>query len=177
MFYCTQNQQYIQEGTAFEVNGVQYPSNWLNLSTPEEKASLGLEEVVATNQPQNQTYYWVSETLNGAELTYTNTPKDLTSVKSTAINQVNQTAYSILLPTDWMVVKAVETSTTVAPSWNSWRQSIRTTATSTVNSIEGATDVDGVATIMGSIVWAKDPDQVALEAEQAVEPVVEAPAV
>lgn len=177
MFYCTQNQQYIQEGTAFEVNGVQYPSNWLNLSTPEEKASLGLEEVVATNQPQNQTYYWVSETLNGAELTYTNTPKDLTSVKSTAINQVNQTAYSILLPTDWMVVKAVETSTTVAPSWNSWRQSIRTTATSTVNSIEGATDVDGVATIMGSIVWAKDPDQVALEAAQAAEPVVEAPAV
>ncbi len=172
MFYCTQNQQYIQEGNAFEVNGTQYPANWLNLSTPEEKASLGLEEVVATNQPQNQTYYWVSETLNGPELTYVNTPKDLTSVKSTAINQVNQTAYSILLPTDWMVVKAVETSTTVAPSWNSWRQSIRTTATSTVSSIEGATDVDAVATIMGSIVWAKDPDQVALEATQATEEVV-----
>jgi len=173
MFYCTQNQQYIQEGTAFEVNGVQYPANWLNLSTSEQKAELGLEEVIATNSPANQTYYWVSETLNQATLTYTNTPKDLTSVKSTAIAQVNSTAYSILLPTDWMVVKAVETSTTVAPSWNSWRQSIRTTATATVSSIEGATDVDGVATIMGSIVWAKDPDQVALEAAQAVEPVVE----
>ena len=112
--------------------------------------------------------------LSGPSLTYTNTPKDLTSVKSTAINQVNATAYSILLPTDWMVVKAVETSTTVAPAWNSWRQSIRTTATATVSSIEGATDVDGVATIMGSIVWAKDPNQVALEeaqlAQQAVEP-------
>ena len=125
--------------------------SWLNLSTPEEKAALGLEEVVATNTPANQTYYWVSETLSGATLTYTNTPKDLTSVKSTAINQVNATAYSILLPTDWMVVKAVETSTTVAPSWNSWRQSIRTTATATVSSIEGATDVDAVAAIMGSI--------------------------
>ena len=172
MFYCTTTQQYIQEGTAFEVNGVQYPANWLNLSTPEEKASLGLEEVVATNQPQNQTYYWVSEQLNGPELTYVNTPKDLTSVKSTAISQVNSTAYSILFPTDWMVVKAVETSTTVAPSWNSWRQSIRTTATATVSSIEGATDVDAVATIMGSIVWAKDPDQVALEAAQVAEEVV-----
>lgn len=172
MFYCTQNQQYIQEGTAFEVNGVQYPANWLNLSSPEQKAELGLEEVVATNSPANDTYYWVSQTLNGPTLTYTNTPKDLTQVKSTAINQVNSTAYSILLPTDWMVVKAVETSTTVAPSWNSWRQSIRTTATSTVSSIEGATDVDGVATIMGSIVWAKDPDQVALEAAQVTEEVV-----
>lgn len=179
MFYCTQNQQYIQEGTAFEVNGVQYPQNWLNLSTPEQKAELGLEEVVATNSPANDTYYWVSQTLNGPTLTYTNTPKDLTQVKSTAINQVNSTAYSILLPTDWMVVKAVETSTTVAPSWNSWRQSIRTTATSTVSAIEGATDVDGVATIMGAINWPKNPDQVALEAaqtvEQADEPVAETP--
>jgi hypothetical protein len=171
MFYSTTTGQYIQEGTAFELNDIFYPANWLNLSTPEEKTALGLEEVIATNSPANQTYYWVSETLSGPSLTYTNTPKDLTSVKSTAINQVNSTAYSILLPTDWMVVKAVETSTTVAPSWNSWRQSIRTTATSTVNSIEGATDVDGVATIMGSIVWAKDPDQVALEAAQTVEDV------
>ena len=173
MFYCTQNQQYIQEGTAFEVNGVQYPSNWLNLSTPEEKASLGLEEVVATNQPQNQVYYWVSETLDGPSLTYTNTPKDLVSVKTTALSQINATAYSILLPTDWMVVKAVETSTTVSPSWNSWRQSIRTTALNATNAVEGAADVDAVATVMGSIVWPKDPDQVALEAAQAVETPVE----
>ena len=176
MFYSTTTQQYIQEGTPFEIDGVQYPSNWLNLSTPEEKQALGLEEVVATNQPQNQTYYWVSESLNGAELTYTNTPKDLTTVKSTAISQVNSTAYSILFPTDWMVVKAFETSTPVAPSWNSWRQSIRTTATATVSSIEGAVDVDAVATIMGSIVWAKDPDQVLAEeaqlAQETVEPTV-----
>ena len=169
MFYSTTTNSYIQEGTPFEINGVQYPSNWLNLSTPEEKAELGLEEVVATNQPANQTYYWVSETLDKATLTYTNTPKDLTGVKSNAISQVNATAYSILLPTDWMVVKAFETSTAIAPSWNSWRQSIRNTATTTVNAVEGASDVDAVATIMGSIVWAKDPDQVALEAEQAVE--------
>ncbi len=169
MFYCTQNQQYIQEGTAFEVNGVQYPANWLNLSTPEQKAELGLEEVIATNSPANQTYYWVSETLSGPTLTYTNTPKDLTQVKSTAIDQVNQTAYSILLPTDWMVVKAVETSTKTPAAWDSYRQSVRTTASSTVSAIEGATDVDGVATIMSAINWPKDPDQVAMEEAQAVE--------
>jgi hypothetical protein len=169
MFYCTTTQQYIQEGTAFEINGVQYPQNWLNLSTPEEKVELGLEEVVATNTPANDQYYWVSQTLNGPSLTYTNTPKDLTTVKSNAIAQVNQSAYSILLPSDWMVVKAVETSTTVAPAWNTWRQSIRTTATTAVSSIEGAVDVDGVASVMGAIVWAKNPDQVALEAAQAAQ--------
>lgn len=175
MFYCTQNQSYIQEGTAFEINGTQYPANYLNLSTPEQKAELGLEEVVATNSPANDTYYWVSQTLSGPTLTYTNTPKDLTQVKSTAIAQVNQTAYSILLPTDWMVVKAVETSTKVAAGWDSYRQSVRATATSTVSSIEGAVDVDAVAAVMGAIVWPKNPDQVALEAAQVTEEVVETP--
>jgi hypothetical protein len=169
MFYCTTTQQYIQEGTAFEINGVQYPQNWLNLSTPEEKTALGLEEVIATNSPANDTYYWVSSTLSEATLTYTNTPKDLTTVKTTAIAQVNQTAYSILLPSDWMVVKAVETSTKVATGWDSYRQSVRTTAASTVSGIEGATDVDGVATVMGALVWPKNPDQVALEATQVTE--------
>jgi hypothetical protein len=169
MFYCTQNQQYIQEGTAFEVNGVQYPANWLNLSTPEEKTALGLEEVIATNSPANDTYYWVSSTLDQATLTYTNTPKDLTTVKTTAIAQVNASAYSILLPSDWMVVKAVETSTKTPVAWDTYRQSVRTTATSTVNGIEGATDVDGVEAIMGAIVWPKNPDQVALEATQVTE--------
>lgn len=172
MFYSTTTNSYIQEGTPFEINGVQYPANWLNLSTPEEKSSLGLEEVVATNQPQNQTYYWVSETLDGASLTYTNTPKDLVSVKTTALSQINATAYSILLPTDWMVVKAFETSTLINPAWNSWRQSIRTTALNATNAVEGASNVDAVATVMSSIIWPKNPDQVALEATQAVETTV-----
>jgi hypothetical protein len=172
MFYCTQTQQYIQEGTPFEINGVQYPANWLNLSTPEEKAEVGLEEVIATNQPANQTYYWVSETLTGADLTYTNTPKDLLSVKTVALNQINATAYSILLPTDWMVVKSVETSTPINASWNTWRQSIRNTALNATNAVESAADVDAVAAAM-VITWPKDPNQVALEAAQAAEEVVE----
>ena len=169
MFYNAQYNQYIQEGTQFTLGDVTYPPQWLNQSTPEQKAAIGLVEVVATNSPADQTYYWVSETLNGAELTYTNTPKDLTSVKTNAVNQVNSTAYSILFPTDWMVVKAFETSTAVPTAWNSWRQSIRNTATTTVNAVEGAADVDAVATVMFSIAWPKDPDQVLAEEAQAAQ--------
>ena len=169
MFYNAQYNQYVTEGTQFTLGDVTYPPQWLNQSTPEQKAAIGLVEVVATNSPADQTYYWVSETLNGPELTYTNTPKDLTSVKTNAVNQVNSTAYSILFPTDWMVVKAFETSTAVPTAWNSWRQSIRNTSTTTVNAIEGATDVDAVATVMSSIAWPKDPDQVLAEEAQAAQ--------
>ena len=129
MFYSTTDGQYINEGQAFTINGIQYSSNWLNLSTPEEKLAIGLEEVIATNSPDNDTYYWVTSTLNKASLTYTNTPKDLAQVKTTAVSQVNATAYSILLPSDWMAVKAFETSTPIDPTWNVWRATITYTNT------------------------------------------------
>jgi hypothetical protein len=158
MFYKSPN-QYIQEGNAFEIDGIQYPANWLNLSTPEEKLAIGLEEVIATNQPANQTYYWVSETLNGASLTYTNTPKDLEPCKANAVNQTNATAYSILLPTDWMVVKAFETSTTIPQAWNTWRQTIRTQAQTYITSVNACNTIEQLASLP-NVDWAHDPDYV-----------------
>lgn len=176
MFAIVQNGQImllVQAGVPFTWDGIDYPANWCNLSSPEDKAAIGMVDVVYGSQPSD-TYYWVTAdapvynaTANQVDINYTATPKDLTSVKTNAINQVNSTAYSLLLPTDWMVVKAVETSTSVAPAWNSWRQSVRNTATNTVNAVEGAVDVDAVAAVMSSIAWPKSPDQVAAEAAQA----------
>lgn len=160
----------VQAGTPFTWDGVDYPANWCNLSSPEDKAAIGMVDVVYGTQPNDQ-YYWVTEDApvynaqtNQVDIDFTSTPKDLTGVKTNAINQINSTAYSILLPTDWMVVKAVETSTTVSPAWNSWRQSIRTTASSAVSSVEGATNVDEVAAVISNINWPKDPNQLAAEA-------------
>lgn len=158
MFYCTTDGQYINEGTQFTIDGVTYPSGWLNQSTPEQKAALGLEEVVATNEPYNPVYYWTGETLEGATLTYTGTAKDLADVQKQAVANVNQTAYTLLLPSDWMVVKAVETSTPVDITWNTWRASIRTTAANAVTAINACTNVDEVAALV--IVWANDPNYV-----------------
>jgi hypothetical protein len=166
MFYSTTNGQYINEGQAFTIGDVQYPNNWLNLSTPEEKLAIGLEEVIATNQPANDQYYWVSSTLDKATLTYTNTPKNLTDVKANAFNQINNIAYTLLQPSDWMVVKSVETSTPMNPDWNTYRANVRATADQNRTAVTSAIDVDAVATIMGSIVWPKSPSQVALQAAQ-----------
>jgi hypothetical protein len=155
----------VQPGVAFEWDDVFYPSNWCNLSTPEEKAAIGMVDVVY-GQQANSTYYWVSQDepvynaeTNQVDINFTSTPKDLAGVKSNSVSQINSTAYSILLPTDWMVVKAIETSTTVPAAWNTWRESIRTTAQTAINAINAATDVAGVETIMQNLIWPKDPDQ------------------
>lgn len=158
MFYATKQNKYIQEGTAFELDGVQYPAVWLNQATAEQKAALGLEEVIATNAPADSRYYWVSETLNGAELTYTNTPKDLDELKKNSVSQLNATAYSLLLPSDWMVIRAAE-GTPIAADWTAYRSAVRTAANTARDQIDMAFDIDSLIAA-SNVDWPKDPNYV-----------------
>ena len=167
MWYSKNDGQYIQEGQQFVIDGVTYPAQWLNQSTAEQKAAIGLEEVVATNSPASDKYYWVSQNLKGATLTYVNTPKDLDACKVNDVAQANATAYSILLPSDYMAGKAFETGTTIPEAWATWRESVRQTARNAVSSINAATSVEELEAI--SIDWPHDPDYV----EPVVEPIEE----
>lgn len=160
MWYREQSNQYINDGTQFVIDGVTYPSAWLNQASLEQKTALGLAEVVATNSPYDPKYYWTGEQLNGATLTYTGTAKDLAEVKNNAITDIRATAYSLLLPTDWMVVKAFETSTPMNADWSAWRASIRQTTNNAVTAIESASNVEEVKSVVQSIVWANDPSGV-----------------
>ena len=172
MFYRQASNQYINEGAQFTIDGITYPSSWLNHATPEQKQALGLAEVIATNSPFDPKYYWTGETLDGASLTYTGTPKDLADVQKQAIAQVDATAYSILLPSDYMAGKAFETGTTVPTEWADWRESIRATARAAIADITAAQDVDTIAAL--TITWPNDPDYVEpVQTEEAdLEPVV-----
>jgi hypothetical protein len=156
-------EQLIPDGSQFTVNGVEYPSNWVNLSTPEEKAAIGMVDVVYGPAPSD-TYYWVSQEApvynagtNQVDINFTATPKDLDPLKNSLIADTNNTAYTILLPSDWMVVKAIETSTTVDPAWNAWRQEIRDQAAAQVAKITACTDVAQLAALP-PVAWAPDPD-------------------
>jgi len=151
----------VQAGTAFEWDNIQYPQNWCNLSTPEEKAAIGMVDVVYGAYP-NDTYYWVSQDApvyadGVVAINYTATPKDLFECQNQAVIAVQQQAYSILLPTDWMVVKAVETGGTVAPAWNTWRQEIRAQSNAQIDAISACTTVDELAALP-SVEWGHDPN-------------------
>jgi hypothetical protein len=58
-----------------------------------------------------------------------------------------------------MVVKAVETSGTVDPAWNTWRQEIRDQAAAQVAAITACTTVDELAALP-PVDWAHDPNYV-----------------
>jgi hypothetical protein len=157
MFYHQVTNQYINEGQPFEIDGTSYPANWLNCATPEQKAALGLVEVTDSNQPEDDRFYWVSATLNGAVCTYTNTPKDLAGLKTQWTAQIRATAYSMLLPSDWMVVKATETQTPVPADWNTYRAAVRTACANAVTAILAATDVPALQVAV-QVAWPKDPN-------------------
>lgn len=162
----SQNQfvKFLPEGTPFDLNGTQYPQNWLNLSTPQEKAKLGIVDVVY-GQRADDKYYWVSEdapVVDGGvvKVNYTATPKDLAECLKQALSAVNAQAYSLLLPSDWMVVKAIESSSNVPTVWSAWRQEIRDQAANQVTAINACTTVDELAALP-SVEWAHDPNYVA----------------
>lgn len=156
--------QLIPSGQQFTIGDIQYPSNWYQLATQEERASLGAVDVVYGNRPDDR-YYWVTESApviaNGVvEINYTSTAKDLEGLKKDAISQVNQTAFSLLAPSDYMSIKALETNTTMPDTWKTWRESIRTSALNAKTAINASTDVDSLITA-STVTWAHDPDYVA----------------
>lgn len=160
MFYHAASSQYIQDGAPFTVNGTSYPAGWLNATSAEEKAAVGLVEVTVVGQREDDRFYWVSESLADGVQTYTNTPKDLDALKTQWVKQINQTAYSLLLSSDWMVVKALETSTTVAAAWTTYRAAVRTAAATAVAAIDASADVPALQAAV-QVTWPNDPNYVA----------------
>ena len=68
----------------------------------------------------------------------------LKTIKKTMID--NQCA-QVLAPSDWMVVKATETETTMDSGWKTWRASVRTKCNSMQTQIDNAADVDALAAL------------------------------
>ncbi len=157
MYYVPSTNQYLREGVAFELNAVQYPANWLALASADEKAALGLQEVIATGPRPDDRYYWVTEQLQGATLSYVATPKDLTALKTQCTATVKQCAYSLLLPTDYMAVRAVESGLPMPEEWKTWRGNVRACASSATTAVENAATVERLMQIMAEITWPTDP--------------------
>lgn len=161
MFYNKEHNQYVTEGTAFTLGDVQYPANWLNNATLEEKAAIGLQEVVIENQPADERFYWVSETLEAATLTYVNTPKDLDALKSSWKDQVNNIVYTTLLPSDYMPARAFETGEPMDEAWKTYRAEVRAYAVTTKAAIDASATVDDLAAVVTDMQWPNDPNYVA----------------
>ena len=155
------NGQPLSPDAPFIHDEVQYPANWLRLSTAEEKEAIGITEVVDHPRPDDR-YYWVTANPDG---TFTSTPKDLTQLKDNAVSQIDAAAHSLLLPSDYMVVKAAETGEVMDPVWKTWRAQIRSEAKAAKASIAASVDIQSLTESV-NVTWTLDPVNAALVIQQ-----------
>ena len=147
----------LQLDTPFEANGTSYPSNWIRLATPEERAAIGITEVV--EQPRlDDRFYWVSgPNLDGS---WTAIPKDLAGLKTTWTAQFRQTAYALLAPSDWLVVRKQENNTPIPADWITYREAVRTTCALAITDMEATTEIEAFITAVTTVQWPKDPNSI-----------------
>jgi hypothetical protein len=122
-------------GQAFEFNGTQYPADWLEKTSLEEKQAIGITE---EPDPEwfDERYYWG-----------VNNPKDLDMLKEVAITNVKSSAASLLQPTDWKIIRSSETGDRVNLALLNARANIRTKSNEFEDSINACTTVEELAAL------------------------------
>ena len=122
----------------WEHNDVQYPANWLRLSSSQDRAELGI--TWGDNAPAyDQKFYW------GYDADGNLIPKTYVDLQANWVAQTKHTANTLLAPSDWRVIKAKESGKTMNAGWKTWRQTIRTECGTKVTAIEDCAKIGDVS--------------------------------
>ena len=136
---------------AFSHNDIQYPANWLRLSTADEKTALGITEV-ADAPTYDSRFYWgdgtaralddKTETVDGEEIT-------TLGVKSVLKAKEKEVAGSLLARYDWYVVRKAEKSTAIPTAITTYRDAVRTACNTRETEIDNCADTAALVTLYG----------------------------
>jgi hypothetical protein len=141
-------------GEAFTVGDTQYPGNWLSLVTREERAAIGITEIVEQPRPDDR-YYWVTENDDGS---FSTAPKDLAELKKIEIANIKLNAAALLAPSDWRAVRAFENGVAMDPAWTAYRAAVRKASSDAEAAVQAA-DFDALIKL-SAVVFPHDPDYV-----------------
>ena len=143
---------------AFSHNDIQYPANWLRLSTAEEKTAIGITEV-ADAPTYDSRFYWgdgTAKTLtdknevdkNGDPVLDENGDQVVTlGVKSILKAQEKNIAGSLLAKYDWYVVRKSEKSTAIPTAITTYRDGVRTACDTREKEIDACSDTSALVTL------------------------------
>ena len=146
---------------AFSHNDINYPANWLRLSTADEKTALGITEV-ADDPVYDSRFYWGDGTAKALD---DEDAKDsdgkliknedgsqmvIQGVKSVLKAQEKEIAKSLLNQYDWQVVRKAEKGTAIDSAVTTYRDAIRTAYTTRKTEITNCADTAALVTLYGS---------------------------
>ena len=154
----------------FSVGNVNYPANWLRLSTAEEKTALGITEVADDPVYDYRFYYGdgTAKTLDDVNATYDEDAKDGSykkgdlmkdengnqivnlGVKSVLKAQEKNTAGSLLARYDWYDVRKAEKDVAIPTAITTYRDAVRTACNTRETEIDACADTAALVTLYGA---------------------------
>ena len=174
----------LSEGTAFkDAEGNHYPQNWLNLSTEEEKAAVGITWV-ADPTPVDSRFYWDTDLPkaledklevkedgtplykqvydktadNGKGAMVDTTEQVVTKgLKTQYVAQVKDTAGKLLNTTDWYVIRKAERNVEVPSEVALKRTQVVAEANRLEVDIQASTTVEALKEVLNAQNWNEVP--------------------
>lgn len=134
-------------------------------ATPQQLADAGFYLMVVEPEPEYDPSLVSIEQEQGIVGTnYVVSYRLVPFATSTYVNSVKTQAYSILQPTDWLVVRKVENGTEIPADWDNWRESIRVESQDKVTTIDTASEEELVAYVQSPAYtyWPPEPTAPAL---------------
>jgi len=145
----------------FTVGDINYPANWLRLTTKAEKEAIGITEV-ADDPVYDSRFYWGDGTAkalddvnekdkDGNLLKDENGNQVVTlGVKSVLKAQEKATAGSLLAKYDWYVIRKAEASKAIPTAIKTYRTAVRTACATRETEIDNCADTAALVTLYGS---------------------------
>ena len=146
---------------AFSHNDIQYPANWLRLTTKAEKEAIGITEE-ADAPTYDSRFYWGDGTAKAlddvdAKDEDGNLLKNpdgsqmiIQGVKSVLKAQEKATAGSLLAKYDWYVIRKAEASKAIPTAIKTYRTAVRTVCATRETEIDNCADTAALVTLYGS---------------------------
>ena len=137
---------------AFTHKDIQYPANWLRLSTAKEKKDLGITEV-ADDPVYDSRFYTgdgTAKALDDKTQTVDGEEIKTIGVKSILKAQEKHTAGGLLAKYDWYVVRKAETSKAIPTAIKTYRTAIRTACLTRETEIDNCADTAALVTLYDS---------------------------
>ena len=146
----------LQYDKAFVHDGMQYPANWLRLTSLKEKQAIGIVEVAdPVVGVYDQRFYWGVDNpkqLNDEPVLDEDgkeTGETSTGLKTLWKAKQSEIASSLLTPSDWRVVKAAEvTDYAVSSQWLTYRAAVRTSCNARQAEIDACKDVPALKELL-----------------------------
>ena len=137
---------------AFSHNDINYPANWLRLSTADEKAAIGITEVAdaATYDSRFYNSDGTAKSLTDTTETIDGVDYVTLGVKSVLKAKEKAMADSYLSKYDWYVVRKAEKSTAIPTAITTYRDGVRTACDTREKEIDACSDTAALVTLYGS---------------------------